>query len=315
VQVNDLSQHNFPTYFDLYVGADASAPSSDNFFMNNQYNMTNATAAYLLPGGKVNIAKVWSDVESNSRDVVLATSPFGNNGPGSSPESLIMPGDEIQFTLPNGTASVVNVIAILNAFPLSGFVTTSQAISANLQVNSSSYVLISLNNPDQGNNVAISLKRDFLSYGLQVLVLRALLNTLIQGQSSLFTILQGFLGLGLVVGIAGLSIVAVRAVVERRQEIGMMRALGFKKSMVLESFLMENSFIALLGIIIGASLALDLGNSLAIFGNGFSVPYIIPWISVVEICVAVYFFAILGTIWSALRASRVPPAEALRYIE
>ncbi|MHB1909294.1 MAG: ABC transporter permease [Nitrososphaerales archaeon] len=315
VQVNDLSQSNFPTYFDLYVGADANAPSADNFFLDNQYNMTNATATFLLPSGKVNIPKVWNDVETNPNDVVLATSPFSNNGPGASPESLIKPGDKIQFVLPNKTASLVNVIAIMNAFPLSGFVTTSQAISTNLQINSSSYALISLNNANQGNNVAISLKRDFLSYGLQVIVLRTLLNTVIQAQSSLFTILEGFLGLGLVVGIAGLSIVAVRSVVERRQEIGMMRALGFTKFMVLGSFFLENSFIALLGIVVGTGLALDLGNSLALFGNGFPVPYVIPWTSVIEICILVYFFAILGTIWSALRASKVPPAEALRYIE
>ena len=85
--------------------------------------------------------------------------------------------------------------------------------------------------------------------------------------------------------------------------------------MVLGSFFLENSFIALLGIVVGAGLALDLGNSLALLGNGIPVPYVIPWTSVIEICTLVYFFAILGTIWSALRASKVPPAEALRYIE
>ena len=56
------------------------------------------------------------------------------------------------------------------------------------------------------------------------------------------SLLQGFMGLGLVVGIAA------RSVVERRQQIGVLRALGFQKEMVHLTFLLESSFVALLGI-------------------------------------------------------------------
>jgi len=56
---------------------------------------------------------------------------------------------------------------------------------------------------------------------------------------------RGLHGLGLIVGIAALGVIAFRSVVERRQQIGMMRAIGFRKGMVRTAFLIESSFIAI----------------------------------------------------------------------
>ena len=69
-------------------------------------------------------------------------------------------------------------------------------------------------------------------------------------------LLLGFLTVGLVVGVAALGVISTRAVVERRQQIGMLRALGFQREMVSWIFLIESSFVALLGIGLGAGLAL-----------------------------------------------------------
>ena len=45
-------------------------------------------------------------------------------------------------------------------------------------------------------------------------------------------LIQGFMGLGLVVGVAALGVISARAVVERRQQIGVLRAIGFRRGMV-----------------------------------------------------------------------------------
>jgi putative ABC transport system permease protein len=71
-------------------------------------------------------------------------------------------------------------------------------------------------------------------------------------------LVQAFMGLGLLVGIAALGVIAIRSVVERRQQIGVLRAIGFKRGMVQLGFLIESSFIAALGIAIGASLGVVL---------------------------------------------------------
>jgi putative ABC transport system permease protein len=40
-------------------------------------------------------------------------------------------------------------------------------------------------------------------------------------------LILGFLGLGLIIGVAALGVISARAVEERRQQIGVMRAIGF----------------------------------------------------------------------------------------
>jgi hypothetical protein len=56
---------------------------------------------------------------------------------------------------------------------------------------------------------------------------------------SIFYLIQGFIGLGLLIGIAALGVVTIRAVVERRQQIGVLRAIGFTREMVQNVFLFE----------------------------------------------------------------------------
>jgi putative ABC transport system permease protein len=72
--------------------------------------------------------------------------------------------------------------------------------------------------------------------------------------TAFFRLMQGFLALGLLVGITGLGVVMVRAVRERRRTIGVLRALGFRASTVRRSFLMESGIIALEGIVLGVLL-------------------------------------------------------------
>ena len=40
------------------------------------------------------------------------------------------------------------------------------------------------------------------------------------------------MGLGLVVGVAALGVISARAVVERKQQIGILRAIGFRRRMI-----------------------------------------------------------------------------------
>ena len=70
------------------------------------------------------------------------------------------------------------------------------------------------------------------------------------------------MGLGLIVGIAALGVIAFRTVVERRQQIGMLRAIGYSRRLVALSFFMESSFIALAGVVMGLILGTALSYNL-----------------------------------------------------
>ncbi len=310
----DLTQPNSSADYTLYVGANSSAVGKDNFFQTNTFNITSAMPAYLTPGGKIDSQKVWNDVEKNSSDVVLSTSFFAGGGFGAPSAPTQAAGDRVAILLPNRTITNVTIIAIMSGGALSGYVSSDQFVGPRMNTNASQFALISLTSSSRADDISIHLKRDFLSLGMQVVVLPDILSLELSAIQSFFSLFQGFLALGLIVGIAGLSIIAVRAVVERRQEIGMVRALGFTRRMVLGSFLLENSFVALLGIVIGVLLAVDLGYA---FATSVSPPlaFTLPYANILEIVLIAYGFAMLGTIFSAIRAARTLPAEALRYIE
>lgn len=137
-----------------------------------------------------------------------------------------------------------------------------------------------------------------------------------QSQSFLY-ILQGFMGLGLIVGIAAVGVIAFRAVVERRQQIGMLRALGFQRSMISQAFVIESAVVVILGVLSGAIFGLILAYNLMtgeFFTEGGTTPtFIVPWATIAVTLAAAIVAALLMAWLPARQASHVVPAEALRY--
>jgi putative ABC transport system permease protein len=127
----------------------------------------------------------------------------------------------------------------------------------------------------------------------------------------------GFMGLGLVVGVASIGVVMTRAVVERRQQIGVLRAIGYRRRMVQLSFLLEASFVALFGTAIGVVLGLVLSytaiRDIRAEEAEENLRWVVPWFQIGVIVTVTYVFSLLGTYLPARQASRIYPAEALRY--
>src|SRR5262249_14353427 len=109
-------------------------------------------------------------------------------------------------------------------------------------------------------------------------------------RSLLDTLVRGFLGMGLASGIAALGVIGMRSVAERRQQIGMLRALGFSRRMVQTAFLLEGTVVAVLGITVGAVVGLVLArNVVAFLSRDFrELHLIIPWLQVLAIAAAAY---------------------------
>ena len=132
-----------------------------------------------------------------------------------------------------------------------------------------------------------------------------------------FRLFTGFMALGLLVGVAALGVVSTRAVVERRQHIGVMRAIGYKRRMIALSFLLESSFVSILGSIIGLGLGLLLSynavNSIRAESGIDGLSFSVPWMQLAVILALTFGFSLLTTFLPARQASRVYPAEALRY--
>jgi putative ABC transport system permease protein len=130
-------------------------------------------------------------------------------------------------------------------------------------------------------------------------------------------LIQGFIGLGLVVGVAALGVVSARNGVERRQEIGVMRAIGFEQGRVQLGFLIESSMIAVAGIAVGTILGLILAFNIIDDSrrqaSWATIDFAVPWLNLAIIYVVVLTAALLTAFLPARQASRVYPAQALRY--
>ena len=155
----------------------------------------------------------------------------------------------------------------------------------------------------------------FFKHGLQTVNLQEVIADAQAQQRSFFNLVVGFMALGLVVGIAALGVISARAVVERRHEIGVMRAIGYSRGMVQLNFLAESSFIALLGIAVGLGLGLLTSVNVAvdIQSDEPTFALAIPWVKLVIICVGAYVFSLLTTYLPSRQAAAIAPAQALRY--
>ncbi|MEY2454654.1 MAG: putative transport system permease protein [Acidimicrobiaceae bacterium] len=163
--------------------------------------------------------------------------------------------------------------------------------------------------------VGVRLKGDLLANGVKADTFRALVDDRLRGTTAFIRLLEGFLALGLVIGIAGLGVVMVRAVRERRREIGMLRAMGFPARVVRRAFLIEATFIAAQGIVIGGALGLVTGFSVLSNSSTFgdkTLPFTVPWGVIGLLALAALVASLLAVAAPATQAARIKPAVALR---
>ena len=166
-------------------------------------------------------------------------------------------------------------------------------------------------------DTAAKLESAFLRNGLDAQSIQEVVDDVVAANMTFNRLIQGFLGLGLLVGVAALGVISARAVVERRQQIGVMRAIGFRTRMVQAAFLLESSFVALTSIVAGTALGLLLAWNIIrdqrAQPSWENLELIVPWLNLAVIFLVVYAVALAATLAPAIRASKIRPAEALRY--
>ncbi len=172
-----------------------------------------------------------------------------------------------------------------------------------------------ITDPSRADELTRLLETAFIDHGMTA---KSTLESIDQEQrqtNAFNQLFQGFMGLGLLVGVAALGVIAFRAVVERRQSIGMMRAIGYKARMVQLQFLMESGVVAVLGSLLGIGLgtlvAWNIYKNISQQSEG--VTFSIPIVNVAAIVLVAVVFSLLSTMLPARQASGIKPSEALRY--
>lgn len=220
-----------------------------------------------------------------------------------------------------GRARVLTVIGVLSETApdsMMGLYASQPALTATFgdRVRPTTY-LLALRPGVDPTATAKRLEAAFLPNGMQADAMSKLLHDAVGSSITFDRLIEGFMALGLLVGVTALGVISARAVVERRQQIGVLRAIGFRKGMVQLAFLLESSFIALTAVAVGTGLGLAVAyNVVDEYARQPSMESIgldVPWLTLAVIFILVYLVAMATTLLPARRASRIFPAEALRY--
>ncbi len=143
--------------------------------------------------------------------------------------------------------------------------------------------------------------------GLDVQTTASRLQGYLAVENTYLATFQALGGLGLILGAAGLAIVLLRGVWERRAELALLSALGFGSGQLAWLVLVENAFLLVLGLAAGTVSAL-LAVAPHLVGSGAQV----LWLHIAELLalvLAVGLTAAVLAVWSTLRT---PVLTALR---
>src|SRR5438876_945333 len=297
----------------------------DNFLIqSNQYGFTSFLPSYVNESSGqrqalTNRTDVWLSLRWNHTLAIVDRTATGPNQFVPDESRLrVVPGDRIRaFDAAGRTVNLTIVGVLEQALQFTSGVFVDQSVVRGVFPAEERYTAYFFQMAP-GVDVAAfraDLERTFFVYGLQTIDIREQIGQAFDASQEVLTLMQAYLGIGLLVGIAGLAVITLRAVVERRTQIGALRAIGFTRAMVLGTFLVEIALIAVLGIGIGVALGIVLSYKIYIVYFADIVVFSVPWPNLALIVGIASAAAVASAAQPAIRGSRIPPAEALRYIE
>jgi ABC-type antimicrobial peptide transport system permease subunit len=129
---------------------------------------------------------------------------------------------------------------------------------------------------------------------------------------------QGMIGgisvMAILVGGVGVLNTMLMSVVERTREIGVLRAMGWRRRRILWLILREALLLGLLGGLAGLGIALGLLGAMGqIPSYGEMIQATWGWDILARALAVSLFLGAIGGLYPALRATRLQPVEALRY--
>jgi putative ABC transport system permease protein len=233
--------------------------------------------------------------------VTYVVSNFGN------------PGDTL--TMLGRSGPVVFVVAGLQSFGLlDGLMGTAQELAPFQDAPLGASMLVQVKDRTQARAVAKAIERDLFAKGVDADSVQTLLDTQDRANRAFFSTIDVLMRMGLVVGILSLGIVAFRIVTERRHVIGVLRALGYKRRSVMVGLMAEATVTATIGAVVGIVVGVTMGY--LFYQQQDSKPgFGIDLASIGGVLGLIYIAVLLVTLGPAWRASRLPPAEAVRYTE
>jgi putative ABC transport system permease protein len=141
----------------------------------------------------------------------------------------------------------------------------------------------------------------------------------VSSNSSTFDIIlnavQVLLLVAMAISVLGVINTLVLSVIERTREIGMLRAIGLRRSQTMRMITVESMVISLFGTLLGLVLGAGLGAAIVVAlkqALGFG-EVTMPWVQMAIYLVASLFVGVLAAALPAIRAARLDVLGAIAY--
>ncbi|MCB0588004.1 MAG: FtsX-like permease family protein, partial [Phaeodactylibacter sp.] len=166
-------------------------------------------------------------------------------------------GDTLQYVDENGATLNLKLIGGLANSIFQGSVLISQDnFLRHFPSVSGSNVFLIDGKAEQKAAIQQELQQSFRDYGWTMQEAAARLAEFNSVENTYLSIFMALGGLGLIIGTIGLAIVLARNLLNRRNELGLLQALGFPKALILRVIVLEHLYLLLMGVGIGLATSL-----------------------------------------------------------
>jgi putative ABC transport system permease protein len=126
--------------------------------------------------------------------------------------------------------------------------------------------------------------------------------------------IQILLALAIVIAVLGIINTLALSVIERTRELGLLRAIGLRRSQTMRMITVESVVISLFGTLLGIAVGIGLGAAVvqALKDEGFT-SFALPWSQIAIYLVAAAVVGVVAAILPAIRAARLNVLQAISY--
>jgi len=218
-------------------------------------------------------------------------------------------GDTIEVTDGDGKPAYLQIVGMLKNSIFQGDVIVGEANFLKLfpEVNGYRFFLVDTKGQPE-TAVRQALEDSLGDYGFDAETSSARLEAFFAVQNTYLSTFQSLGGLGLLLGTFGLATVQLRSVLERRGELALLRAAGFRRSLLARLVMLENVVLLVGGLALGVLAALVAVLPHWILGGAS-----IPWLSLAATLFAVLVAGLLAgllAVRATLRAELIPALRA-----
>ena len=276
--------------------------------------------------------EAFEQLAKNEKNLILGFDVAKNLG--------VSVGEQVMLVVPN--AQQRNGIPRVQYFNVVGLLKTSTEVDTTIVLTSLKNAALMSSTPDSVSGLHVKLHDLFHARAIAWDIILELGqgyygNSWMNTHGNLYHAIQmskNLVGLlmSLIVAIAAFNVVStlIMVVVEKQGDIAILRTLGCSTRQIMMVFMVQGSLIGLIGTALGVGLGILLSLVVqdvvsiveTLFGIQFLrsdvypityLPTQIHWGDITEVALMAFFLSFLATIYPSWRASRVAPAEALRY--